>query len=558
MSESSDRGTNAPWPHWPRRDFLTTLSTAGVWAAVGVPKLRSGALASPGKTERPPTWTMAPSAAAMPELKGLAMRALDAAKAAGARYADVRLTYTRQRRAAPNFNENEELAVGVRALVDGAWGFASGPLWTPDAVAWLGREATIQAKIAPTDRQRVELGTVPVVTGDWQTPVKIDPFAVSVSEMHDWFVGMTEYMQQFIPANVIANWGLICTLDVLRQHQAFASTEGSYFTQTLTQTNARGEVGVNMREIVRWAPMWGDVEGGLEVAYDHDAEFRAWVPKAVDEVVAVLKLPVRPIDVGSFDVVFDAASMAECLAKSLGPAMQLDRAIGLEANAGGTSFLGPDPLKVLGTQVAAPTVTVTANRSTPRDLATVRWDTDGVSPRDVTLIDKGIFVDYETTREQASILSSYYQSHHQAVTSHGDATATSALEVSIQQTPNLTLHPGTESVRLFDMIASVTNGLLLRNGTIDMDFQLANGFGSFSECVRISRGRPASRIKNAGILFKTMQLWKNIQALGGPASQERWSAVSEKGEPSQTMPLTVRSVPAAIKEVNIIDVTRRA
>src|SRR5688500_19231587 len=77
-----------------------------------------------------------------PILNDLAARALEAARAAGATYADVRFTLTRAERmrfygnSGYNILQNDELGgVGVRALVDGAWGFAASALWTPDEMA---------------------------------------------------------------------------------------------------------------------------------------------------------------------------------------------------------------------------------------------------------------------------------------------------------------------------------------------------------------------------------------------------------------------------------------
>lgn len=83
-----------------------------------------------------------------PLLRELAMRALDAAKAGGATYADVRLTVTRTQAfyyGNPPV-DSEEIAVGVRALANGAWGFTASPEWTPDTLTRLGHEAAAQAK----------------------------------------------------------------------------------------------------------------------------------------------------------------------------------------------------------------------------------------------------------------------------------------------------------------------------------------------------------------------------------------------------------------------------
>src|SRR3954465_12074946 len=65
-----------------------------------------------------------------PEYRELAMRALDAARTAGATYADVRINRnhsqavsTRERRIT-GFQDAETFGFGVRVLANGAWGFA--------------------------------------------------------------------------------------------------------------------------------------------------------------------------------------------------------------------------------------------------------------------------------------------------------------------------------------------------------------------------------------------------------------------------------------------------
>src|SRR5690606_35134436 len=112
-----------------------------------------------------------------PRIRELAFRAVEAAKGAGASYVEVRLTHRRIRSLSEpfvtNFNDHEELTVGVRALVDGYWGFAGSPVWSPEEMERLGREAVQHAKVNALGPVRVvELAPRPVVAdGHWQTPV---------------------------------------------------------------------------------------------------------------------------------------------------------------------------------------------------------------------------------------------------------------------------------------------------------------------------------------------------------------------------------------------------
>ena len=104
-----------------RRSFLKTSAAAA--AASALVTGRAGALVMPATEPLTPP----PSA----DLRDLALKAIDAAKAAGAEYADVRIAQnrsqfvqTRERRV-QGLADTETFGVGVRTLVNGAWGFAA-------------------------------------------------------------------------------------------------------------------------------------------------------------------------------------------------------------------------------------------------------------------------------------------------------------------------------------------------------------------------------------------------------------------------------------------------
>src|SRR4051812_3414739 len=167
-----------------------------------------------------------------PRLASLAARALDSARSAGAAYADVRLSHTRTRRFFQLFTyDDEDMEVGVRALVDGYWGFASGPVWSPDEMARLGHEAVHQAKTNALGNTRaVNLAPAPVVRDEsWSTPVAIDPFVMSPFEINDYLRGLGIFT-----ANVRRGATLsVAEAAFTKQEKSFASSDGSYFTQRL-------------------------------------------------------------------------------------------------------------------------------------------------------------------------------------------------------------------------------------------------------------------------------------------------------------------------------------
>ena len=242
----------------------------------------------------------------------------------------------------------------------------------------------------------------------------------------------------------------------------------------------------------------------------------------------------KPMDVGRYDCVFGAMYMAQLVSMTLARAVDLDRTLGYEAAATGTSYLGTDPLAILGTPVASPLVTITAERSTPTGVATVKWDDEGVATQDFTMIKDGVLMNYPTTREQAPWLAPWAATHGQPVRSVGCARAASALSEPMQHTPNLILHPGAGSATEASLVAELEYGLhfpgAVQAGPATVDWQGRNifMFPLFANVIRHGKvvgvipgttGGGTEAVRMA-LTINADHFWKHIQRLGGPASVE--------------------------------------
>ncbi|HEY9429485.1 MAG TPA: TldD/PmbA family protein [Gemmatimonadaceae bacterium] len=536
-----------------RRNFLR----AGAGAAVLAATPRWLAAAAPSRQSMVP-------ANSDPDVRTLAFRAIEAARSAGAAYADVRLTHTYVRSIEPynrRAEDSEEMSVGARALVDGYWGFASGSYWTPDEVVRLGREAVAQAKTNALGATRVvELARVPVVSdGHWETPVAIDPFEVPVDEVFDYLNAVGIYGRAL-------RSGIGVTLGCMfyRQEKTFASTGGTFVTQVLRRTGGGLQLdyrGNTLRPDERYptsiiSPLLKLVGRGWESI--REAPLREEIPALVARLEEEWRLPTRPVEVGRYDVVFDARSVGTILDATIGSATELDRAMGYEANAGGTSYLN-DPLAMIGSEeMGSPLLTVVADRSTPGALATAKWDDEGVEPEPFTLVKDGVLTDFQTTRESAGWLEEYYARHGLPVRSHGCAAAPSALHSTMQHPPNMALAPGGRQIGLAELTADIEKGVLVTELDLDMDFQHSSGWSVGGNFYRIEKGKKVARLQGAGLLFRAPTLWKSLAALGGPRSLEWWPATARKGEPPRRWTYSVGAVPARFGNITIIDPTRRA
>ncbi|HXC24403.1 MAG TPA: TldD/PmbA family protein, partial [Gemmatimonadaceae bacterium] len=500
----------------------------------------------------------------------LAQRAVEAAHTAGAEYADARLT----RVVRHNFmlegngiftHDVETVGVGVRALFNGYWGFAASPFWTSDEVVRLARDAVAQAhEYAKGASRVVDMGSMPGITGTWATPIRIDPFAIPIEEKLDHIIFWKECAH---------NAGLVFYLDgaasvmhFVRQERVVATSDGSLVTQTVYESG--GTFILQLRGSSQSSMI---IAHGLDVAgigweLFLDAKLPDQFPQLREELLQQRTIGTKPTMVGRYTLVCDGATMASLVGTTLGVATQLDRALGYEANAGGTSFI-TDPLAMVGQlQLASPLVTVTANRSAPAQLATVQWDDEGVIPPECTLITDGVLTDFQTTREQAAWLAPYYQQRGHPVRSNGCAAADHALSITMQHMPNLALEPSPSAIRLEDLVADVKDGILLEQGqTSQVDAQARNGM-LHGKMRMIQNGRLGNFLTGGAVQFHTQDLFKKIAAIGGASTvmvrnQSPFQidcTPDSKGQPLQTTGYGLRAAAALITNQPLISPARKA
>jgi TldD protein len=531
-----------------RREMLKLAAGAGAGAALAALPIPGPLLAQlgGGRWEPPPPIDD-------PRIKQLALRALDAARGAGASYADVRLTHDWNRRIDVGAHDGESLTVGVRALVEGYWGFASGPVWSPDEMARLGREACHQAKTMSQGKSRpIELAPVPAVPdGHWVMPVKLDPFEIHPLELSDYMGSLSTFAGE----TPDITGGVTC--DLFKQEKAFASTVGTYCTQRLYLTSGQFLVTLNRDNRQLQGSVGNLSPAGMGWELFHDQPLREAFRRTLADLEELFKLPVKPIEVGRYDTLLDASAVAALVDRTAGRATELDRALGYEANAGGTSFLN-DPLAMLGSyRVGGPLFTLTANRSAPGGCATVKWDDEGVAPDDFTLVKDGVLADFQTTRESAGWLKDWYAGHGRPFRSHGCANADAGISAPLQRLPNLAMAPGREAVGFDELGSRLTDGIAMKGVTIDMDFQNLNGLAT-GNAYQIKRGKRVAIIPGAGLLFRAPELWKAVGALGGAASVERFGALNRKGEPSVVTSHSVSAPPTVFTQLTVIDPLRKA
>lgn len=491
--------------------------------------------------------------------KELAMRALGAASASGASYADVRLTHKFKR----EFKDNsvvdfESITVGIRSLVDGRWGFAVSPLWKASEMDRIGQEATFMAKTNTSGKSRpIELSPRRVIRDlEWVTPVEIDPFEINPLEILDHINGLMHYAG--LKHGVDLTWQDVgATFE--RTQKVFATTDGCYSRQKLYLSGGKFRFSkVKNRE--------DRAERGLDELSTAGLGWEMWLnPKLKDsirlkreEIDEDLSLDYKPIDVGRFNVVLDAASVARLLADTIGAATELDRVLGFEANADGTSYI-TDPAVMLGSlKIGADALTVRANRREIAGAATVNHDDEGVEPIDFTVINKGVLNGFQTTRETAGWFLANDIETQQAVTSNGCAYAEEGRNIPLAFPANLSVDAGEHGESYTDLVRSLGDGIAFEDIDKSLDMMKLNGLTLRGRAYEIKKGVKIAKLLSAGMLFRTPELWKSIVKLGGKDSQLRFGIRQWKGEPGQGAWHSVTAVPSQFKEASVVDIRRKA
>ena len=491
------------------------------------------------------------------------MLALDAAKSAGASYADVRISRnrnqaisTRERRV-QNLVDNETFGFGVRVLVDGAWGFAASRELTRDEVSRIARQAVAQARANRTTLVRpVTLAPVtPTPDGTWRGPARIDPFDVPIEEKVELLLAANAAALGVAGARFVNS-----QMFFLREEKTLATTDGTYVVQTIYRAQPSLNITAVASDNSDFQTRQSNDVQPMGKGYEHvlDAKLVENAPKWADE--AVRKLSAKPVEVGRYDLVLHPSHLWLTIHESIAHPTELDRAMGYEANYAGTSFVAP-PDKMLGTLKYGPEfMNIQGDRSQPGSLSACGWDDEGVRPDEFLIIKNGIFNDYQTTREQAPWLDWWYSRQGREPRSHGCSYAQSWADVQFQRMPNVSLLPGEQNLSWDDLIAATDRGIaIVGDGSFSIDQQRYNAQFGGQVFYEIRGGKIVGMLKDVAYQLRTPEFWNSMDMIGGRDSYMLGGAFNDgKGQPSQSNAVSHGCVPARFRNVNVINTGRRA
>ena len=461
------------------------------------------------------------------------------------RYQDIRVRDGRLQGA----SDTEDIGFAVRVILNGAWGFASGVILTPDSAVQVTETALQTAQVAAAMTSR-PVALAPEPTYDdvtWVSAYEVDPLAVPLGEkvelLRDWS------RRLYDAPGVAHSSGL---LKQVVENKFYADLAGTMTTQQrvrlLPELEAFGSdeaTGAfdSMRTIA--PPVGRGWEYLVDGGYDWDAEIES-LPELLAE-----KLKAPSVDAGRYDLVIHPSNLWLTIHESIGHATELDRALGYEANYAGTSFATLDQLNTL--QYGSPVMHVTGDRTVEHGLATIGYDDEGVQTQSWDIVKDGVLVGYQLDRPMAH----EYGAELHGGRSNGCAYADSPGHIPIQRMANVSLQPAPDGPDTDGLISQVERGVyVVGDKSWSIDMQRYNFQFTGQRFYRIENGRLAGQLRDVAYQATTTEFWNSMEAVGGPDTWELGGAFNcGKAQPGQVAAVSHGCPTALFRDVNVLNTT---
>jgi len=485
-------------------------------------------------------------------LQAVSDAAIQSGLSLGASHVDVRIERVRtgvlqMRDTSPESQTDESVTgVGVRVIVNGAWGFASSPEISTTKAYELAKVAVAMAITSgPLSTEKIALAPEPVYASQtWVSEYEIDPFDISGEEK---IARLADLNGRLLKSSTVTNASAFSMFVKEQKHYA-----DSYGTST-TQQRVRMQTAIeaihvsdkgfeSMRTLAQPAGFGWEWMGNSVWNWDEEI---AELPTLLAEKVAA-----PSVEAGRYDLVIHPSNLWLTIHESIGHATELDRALGYEANYAGTSFATVDNLGTL--QYGSSQMNVTGDRLTPHGLSTVGYDDEGVAAQRWDIIKNGLLVGYQLDRRIAARAGQER--------SNGCAFADSPSHVPIQRMPNVSLQPNPDGPDLDGLIAGVEDGIFIKgDNSWSIDMQRYNFQFTGQQFHRIKNGKLVGQVKDVAYQATTTDFWRSMKAVGGPSTYVLGGAFNcGKAQPGQIAAVSHGCPAAVFDKVNVLNTVAEA
>jgi TldD protein len=473
----------------------------------------------------------------------LAQQAVEAARRSGAGYADARFVTEESEALSVKNQEMEGIdralsrGIGIRVLVDGFWGFAATATTDEEEIE---RTAGLAAEIARAasrlPMEPVRLAEVEPVTDRWTSAVHEDPFTVSLDEKVALLMEASRRMQA-VKGLAFAE----ASLDFYRRHTFFASSEGAAIEQSIVNSGAGMEATAIADGEMQRRSFPNSFRGHIRAAgYEHIRSLGMTQEAERVATEAIELLTARDCPTEDTTLVLDSSQVVLQVHESVGHPVELDRVFGMEEAYAGTSFLTPEDRGRL--RYGSDLVTITADATQPGGLGTFGYDDEGVPAQRITVIEEGVFRDFISSRETASVLG------HR---SNGSMRADGWQNLPLIRMTNVNLEP--REGTLAEIVGDTKDGLFMStNQSWSIDDKRVNFQFGCEIAWRIRDGRLTEMYRNPNYAGITTEFWGSCDAVGGREDWTVWGTPNcGKGQPGQLARVGHGTPPARFRNVRV-------
>ena len=420
---------------------------------------------------------------------------------------------------------------GVRVLKSSGWGFGSSAIVKDRNIGPVVRQAIAIATASRQASRPVRLTPVPPVKDSYRTEYRTDPFRVKLDNKIKLLFEVNEILKEKREVSLA-----VSLLSFIKERKFFASTEGSYIDQEILHSSGMIRAYARPNGELQVRSYHNSGQAGYE--FIEGLRLKDNAERVVEELGMLLKA--KPCPAGNRTLILDQDQMALQIHESIGHATELDRILGTEASYAGTSFLKITDLGVLN--YGAKIVNVVADARIKAGLGSFGYDDEGVKARRVKLIEDGILVGFQSSRETAPIIGQG---------SSGAMRADGWNRIPLIRMTNINLLPG--QIPYEELVAEVKDGVLMstnRSWSID-DRRLNFHFGC-EIGFRIRKGRITDVYRNPVYTGITPIFWSSCNGIG---DRNSWRLIGimncGKGEPGQMMRVGHGTSPARFTNVQI-------
>jgi TldD protein len=473
-------------------------------------------------------------------MRDLCSVAVEAALAAGARYADARVVEIREQAVSTKNGlvetaaDTETAGIGVRVLVDGAWGFASDRRLERDGAIAAAERACAFARAAPGGHTRMLLPVDPP-RRRYATPFERDPLDIPLADKVELCLRAGEAMRH--PGVKIA----VASVRARRELRVLVSSEGTDVEQELVECGGGIDalaVGDGLSQLRSYPSAHGGSSAQAGWEYVESLGLEREAPRVGEQAAALLRADPPPAAVTT--LVLDPEQTQLQLHESVGHPTELDRVYGTEAAYAGTSWVGAADLGRL--RYGSELMNVTADPTTPGGLGSFGFDDEGVPAMRQPIVESGILTGFLCSRETAARLGAL---------GGGSMRAEDWSRMPLVRMTNLHLEPGEGSFE--ELLDGVDEGVFMetnRSWSID-DKRLSFQFGT-QIAWEIRGGKLGRMLRDATYAGVTPEFWGSLDAVAGRAAWRMYGLCNcGKGQPGQVAHVSHGASPTRFRNVQV-------